>query len=124
MEFFISTSSGLPVYLQIVNQIKVSIAGGMLVAGDKLPSVRELAVQLAINPNTVSKAYTTLELEGLIEVKKGMGTFIAESLVISEKDKIEKIKPKIKELIVEAYHLQIGSDTLLELVKECLNGEV
>lgn len=124
MEFFISTSSGLPVYLQIVNQIKVSIAGGMLASGDKLPSVRELAVQLAINPNTVSKAYTTLELEGLIEVKKGMGTFIAESLAISEKDKLEKIKPKIKELIVEAYHLQIDGDTLLELVKQCLNRKV
>ena len=124
MEFFISTSSGLPVYLQIVNQIKVSIAGGMLMAGDKLPSVRELAVQLAINPNTVSKAYTTLEMEGLIEVKKGMGTFIAESTVLNEKDKIEKIKPKVKELIVEAYHLQIDSNSLLEIVKKCLDGEV
>lgn len=120
MEFFISTNSGLPIYLQIVNQVKGSVAGGLLNPGEKLPSVRDLAVTLAINPNTVSKAYSTLEIEGIIEIRKGMGTFISEGAVLNDIDKKEKILPKVKELIVEAYHLQIDNNTLLEIINQCL----
>lgn len=120
MEFFINTQSGLPIYLQIVEQVKTSIAGGLVSPGDKLPSVRELAISLAINPNTVSKAYTTLELEGLIEIRKGMGTFISEGSQLSEADKKKKIVPKIQEIIVEAYHLQISDEELIEIFVETL----
>ncbi|QNO14845.1 GntR family transcriptional regulator [Alkalicella caledoniensis] len=123
MDFFISTNSGLPIYLQIVNQVKGSVAGGLLNPGEKLPSVRDLAITLAINPNTVSKAYSTLEIEGIIEIRKGMGTFISEGSELNDKDKKEKILPKVKELIVEAYHLQIDNNTLLEIINQCLKIE-
>src|SRR5205809_1217024 len=69
--------SGVPVYRQIIDQVQGGIASGALVAGDQLPTVRQLAVDLAINPNTVMRAYRELELGGLIETHQGTGTFIA-----------------------------------------------
>src|SRR6266704_5231663 len=69
--------SGVPVYRQIIDQVQGGIASGTLVAGDQLPTVRQLAVDLAINPNTVMRAYRELELGGLLETQQGTGTFIA-----------------------------------------------
>jgi GntR family transcriptional regulator len=68
--------SGVPVYRQVIDQVRGGIASGMLVAGDQLPTVRQLAVDLAINPNTVTRAYRELELGGLLETHQGTGTFI------------------------------------------------
>jgi GntR family transcriptional regulator len=68
--------SGVPVYRQIIDQVRGGIASGSLAAGDQLPTVRQLAVDLAINPNTVVRAYRELELGGLIETHQGTGTFI------------------------------------------------
>jgi len=68
--------SGVPVYRQIIDQVRGGIASGNLAAGDQLPTVRQLAVDLAINPNTVVRAYRELELGGLIETHQGTGTFI------------------------------------------------
>lgn len=69
--------SGVPVYRQVVDQVRGGIASGMLAAGDQLPTVRQLAVDLAINPNTVIRAYRELELGGLLETHQGTGTFIS-----------------------------------------------
>src|SRR5664279_3918240 len=69
--------SGVPVYRQIIDQVRGGIASGALVAGDQLPTVRQLAVDLAINPNTVVRAYRELELGGLLETHQGTGTFIS-----------------------------------------------
>ena len=68
--------SGMPVYRQLIDQVRGGIASGMLAAGDQLPTVRQLAVDLAINPNTVVRAYRELELGGLLETHQGTGTFI------------------------------------------------
>ena len=68
--------SGVPVYRQLIDQVRGGIASGMLSAGDQLPTVRQLAVDLAINPNTVVRAYRELELGGLLETHQGTGTFI------------------------------------------------
>ena len=70
--------SGVPVYRQIIDQVQGGIASGALVAGDQLPTVRQLAVDLAINPNTVLRAYRELELGGLLETHQGTGTFISQ----------------------------------------------
>jgi GntR family transcriptional regulator len=70
--------SGVPFYRQIIDQVKSAIATGRLDAGDRLPTVRQLAVDLSVNPNTVSRAYTELELTGLVETQMGSGTFVGQ----------------------------------------------
>ena len=74
--FRLSLESGVPVYRQIMDQVRTGMASGSLVAGDQLPTVRQLAVDLAINPNTVARAYRELELGGLLETHQGTGSFI------------------------------------------------
>ena len=76
--FSIDLHSGVPVYRQLIDQVRSGIASGSLTAGDQLPTVRQLAVDLAINPNTVMRAYRELELGGLLETHQGTGTFICE----------------------------------------------
>lgn len=88
MEFLIDTKSGIPIYRQIIEQIKFAIARGDMVPGRQLPTVRQLAVDLAINPNTVIRAYRELEIEGVLETQQGSGTFVGRDK--PEIDKIEK----------------------------------
>lgn len=76
--FRLDAVSGVPVYRQIIDQVCGALASGALVTGDQLPTVRQLAVDLAINPNTVVRAYRELELGGLIETQQGSGTFVGE----------------------------------------------
>lgn len=79
--FAMDLRSGVPVYRQLIDQVRAGIASGALVSGDQLPTVRQLAVDLEINPNTVMKAYRELELGGLIETHQGTGTFIADKKI-------------------------------------------
>src|ERR1035437_7885705 len=83
LRFAIDLHSGMPVYRQLIDQVRSGIASGTLSAGDQLPTVRQLAVDLAINPNTVMRAYRELEFGGLLETHQGTGTFIT-------KKKLEK----------------------------------
>lgn len=76
-EFTLDLHTGVPVYRQLIDQVRAGIASGSLAAGDQLPTVRQLAVDLAINPNTVMRAYRELELGGLLETHQGTGTFIS-----------------------------------------------
>jgi GntR family transcriptional regulator len=76
-EFALDLHSGVPVYRQLIDQVRGGMASGSLTAGDQLPTVRQLAVDLAINPNTVMRAYRELELTGLLETHQGTGTFIS-----------------------------------------------
>ena len=77
-EFRLDLHTGVPVYRQLIDQVRTGIAVGALVAGDQLPTVRQLAVDLAINPNTVMRAYRELELGGLLDTHQGTGTFISD----------------------------------------------
>ncbi len=79
MTIHVSTSSGVPIYLQIMKQIEQMIATGRLEMGEELPPIRSLAQQLLINPNTVARAYRDLELKGALVTKQGAGTYVAES---------------------------------------------
>jgi GntR family transcriptional regulator len=80
IEFHVDTGSGVPPYRQIVQQVRQALRLGMLVEGDQLPTVKEVVAQVAINPNTVLKAYRELELEGLVAGRPGLGTFATRSL--------------------------------------------
>jgi len=77
-QFALDLHTGVPVYRQLIDQVRAGISSGSLSAGDQLPTVRQLAVDLAINPNTVMRAYRELELGGLLETHQGTGTFISE----------------------------------------------
>jgi GntR family transcriptional regulator len=80
--------SGVPIYRQIIDGVKSAMATGTLTPGDRLPTVRQLAVDLSVNPNTVSRAYTELELTGLVETHMGSGTFVGQKRV--ERDEVER----------------------------------
>ena len=77
MQISIDTKSGVPFYRQIIEQVKFAIARGDLTTGDRLPTVRQLAVDLSINPNTVIRAYRELEIAGVLDTQQGSGTFVA-----------------------------------------------
>jgi GntR family transcriptional regulator len=86
--FALDLHSGMPVYRQLIDQVRAGVASGSLTAGDQLPTVRQLAVDLAINPNTVLRAYRELELGGMLETHQGTGTFVAKKKV--EKNDAER----------------------------------
>ena len=88
MKFAIDPRSGVPLYRQLIEQVKFSIARGGLRPGDRLPTVRQLAVELSINPNTVVRAYRELEIEGVLETHQGSGTFVGTKK--PEIDRLEK----------------------------------
>ena len=88
IKVLLDLKSGVPFYRQIIDQVKSAIATGMLEPGDRLPTVRQLAVDLSVNPNTVSRAYTELELTGLVETQLGSGTFVGQRRV--EQDDVER----------------------------------
>ena len=116
MQFRIDNASDRPVYQQIIDQIKRDIALGRLIKDEKLPTVRQLAKQLAINPNTIAKAYRQLEQEGIIVTKPGSGAFVASldsNLSRSVRRKI--VSEELERIAIEAFHMQIDRQTLLEL---------
>jgi GntR family transcriptional regulator len=108
--------SSKPVYQQLVDGVKEAIAKGLVEAGDRLPSVRELAATMMLNHNTVAKAYQELERERVIEVVRGHGTFVAAAGPRPDRDeRVEAIAARMREMLVEAHHLQLSEDDLLAL---------
>ncbi len=121
MQFLIDNSSSRPVYQQIMDQVRRQIALGRVVAGDKLPTVRELAAKLVINPNTISKAYKELERQGIIVTRPGAGAFIAEiSTTLSKAVRKKMICELIELLAVDAVHMQIDRRQLTEWFEETI----
>ncbi len=115
MQFRINNASDRPVYQQIMDQVKRDIAMGRLIKNEKLPTVRQLAGQIAINPNTIAKAYRQLEQEGIIVTKAGAGAFVANlDSNLSRSVRKKLISEELERIAVEAYHMQIDSQTLLE----------
>jgi len=113
--------SGLPVYLQVVDQIKAAAASGVLQAGESLPSIRPLAEQLRINRNTVAKAYAELENQGVIETIAGKGCFLSANNSPYKKEVRQKLlAADIDAAIVQAHHLQVNDEDFLSLVKKRL----
>ena len=96
--FRLDVQSGVPVYRQIIDQVTGGMASGALKAGDQLPTVRQLAVDLAINPNTVVRAYRELEIRGVLETQQGTGTFISRQRV--KRDEVERQR-RLSQLVSE-----------------------
>jgi|SRR5271170_4186395 len=113
--------SGMPVYLQVADQIKSAAASGALQPGEPLPSIRPLAEELRINRNTVAKAYAELESQGIVETIAGKGCFLAHNHSPFKKAVREKMLAQdVDAAIVQAHHLQVGDAEFLELVRERL----
>jgi len=119
MIFQINFKSGMPIYLQLVDQIKAAAASGALRPGEALPSIRPLAEELRVNRNTVAKAYTELESLGVIETLPGRGCFLKENHSALRKEVRRKLLTKdIDQAIVQAHHLQVPRPEFLELIHE------
>jgi GntR family transcriptional regulator len=100
IEFGLDVKSGVPFHRQIVDQIKYGIASGRLLPGEQLPTVRELAVHLQVNPNTVRKGYSELEILGILDTQQGTGTFVGKQEVeIGETEKELMLKQICSELV-------------------------
>ncbi len=113
--------SGMPVYLQVVDQVKAAAASGVLRQGEPLPSIRPLAEQLRINRNTVAKAYAELESQGVIETLAGKGCFVTGNNSPFKKEVRQKmLSEAIDTAVVQAHHLQVGEKDFLNLAKQRL----
>ena len=115
----IDTTSSIPVYAQIVEQMKRAIATGTLRSGDSVPSLRKAAVNLRINPLTVGKAYKQLEQEGLLETKQGLGSFVTWSgEELKEGYRRETLSRAIDDVLVDAHNLGVSFDDVRRLLEE------
>jgi len=113
--FSIATGSPEPIYRQLVEQVRRLSAGGQLQPGDEMPSVREIAQALALNPMTVSKAYSLLEMEGVLARRRGLGMVVAESAPAPKADRASLLRPTLERAALEARQLELDPDTVLSL---------
>jgi len=113
--FRLDGHSGVPVYRQLIDQVQAGIAAGVLKSGEQLPTVRQVAVDLAINPNTVSRAYREMEIRGILDTEQGTGTFVADQKVEFSKDERDR---KLNQLVSEIVS-RAGANgfTLKQLIK-------
>ena len=119
MDITITVTDGVPIYRQIVNQVKYLVASGLLLPGEELPPIRTLALQLKVTPNTIVKAYGELESSGVVHKRRGSGTFVSEGrqqLALRERRRI--IEGRIDALLAEAHQLNFTADDILRMVRE------
>jgi GntR family transcriptional regulator len=117
----INPKSAVPIYMQIIGQIRRQVAAGLLTPGDQLPSVRDLASQLLINPNTAARVYRDLERDGLIETRRGHGTYVSPTAAaMAEPERQRIVSERFKELIDEARGLGLSDGAILNLCQKTL----
>jgi GntR family transcriptional regulator len=115
----ITLQDGVPIYRQIVNQVKYQIASGRLSTDEELPAIRALAQRLSITPNTVVKAYSTLENEGLVYKKQGAGTYVADTKSpLAKKEQRRLLTQRADALLTEASQFGFAFDEVVELLKK------
>jgi GntR family transcriptional regulator len=119
MQIQIQAQGGVPIYLQVMQQIKYLVASGRLQPGDELPSIRTLAEQLIVNPNTIARAYRELETAGVVEKRRTAGTFVAEAgSPLARKERLRLLRQRVDQLLVEAFQMGFALDEVLKLVEQ------
>ena len=119
INFVLDPKAGIPYYRQIIDQIKFGIASGNLKAGERLPTVRALAVELAVNLNTVSKAYNELEIQKILETQQGSGTFIGKANIsIPAKEKSRKLRSICNEFITIAFSYGFSAEEIISEIQK------
>ena len=116
MVLHLNPSSGVPLYLQLIEQVKHAIETGTLRADDQLPSVRQIAEELLINPNTVARAYRELEHEGIVELKQGTGAYIRES-VVERTQLMQKARTVVRSWLDRLESFDLSEDEIRRLVE-------
>ncbi len=120
IQFHLDPSSGVATYLQIVQQVKEALRLGTIDVGDQLPTVREVVASIAINPNTVAKAYRELEREGLVDAKPGRGTFVARTLAPASLRHHEELRAELERWIVSALAAGLDEESVRALISATL----
>lgn len=119
--FNIDISSSIPIYEQLVDNVKESILKGLIEPGEKLPSVRELAKMLTLNPNTIQKAYQELERQKVTVTLRGKGTYISSDYKPrKDEDKIMDLKDLFKKGIIDAHYMGFKREDILKMIEEIL----
>ncbi|MBV8812320.1 MAG: GntR family transcriptional regulator [Acidobacteriaceae bacterium] len=123
-QFHLDLQSGMPVYRQIIDQVTGGIASGALSPGDQLPTVRQLAVDLAINPNTVIRAYRELEIRGVLDTQQGTGTFISRQRIQrDDAERQRRLNQMVTEIAARAGSAGFTIDELIDRLREVHSEE-
>jgi GntR family transcriptional regulator len=124
MNFKIDPSSGLPIYLQLIEQIKYHISVGTLRAEDQLPSVRKLSTDLRVNPNTIAKAFNIMENDGIVYTKRGEGTFVSSQAADSSKeDRLEVLRGLVEQVVETAITLKVPKEEVHRMIDRGIDGK-
>lgn len=122
IEFYIDAHSGVPPYLQLIQQVRRALKLGLLSEGDQLPTVKDVVSRLAINPNTVSKAYRELEHEGLVIARVGVGTFVATSMTSDSLAALAPLRHDLQKWMDAAHAAGLDDESIEALVRECFRS--
>jgi GntR family transcriptional regulator len=115
IDFHLDARSGVPTYLQIVQQVRQAIRLGLLAPGDQLPTVKDVVAHLAINPNTVLKAYRDLDHEGLVEARRGQGTFVSDRLFPDPPPDVARLQLELGDWVKRARAAGVDDEGLYAL---------
>jgi len=120
VDITINLTDGVPIYRQIVNQVKYLVASGLLQPGEELPPIRTLALQLKVTPNTIVKAYGELEIAGVVHKRQGSGTFVSEGRPqqVALRERRRVIEQRIDSLLAEAHQLNFTAEEVHRMVRE------
>lgn len=119
MQIQISASDGVPIYQQIVSQVRYLMAAGRLRPGDELPPIRVLAEQLTVNPNTVARAYLELEHAGMVTKRHGSGTYVAETRgAVTQRERTKILARRADALLTEARYLEVELNEVIKLLRD------
>ncbi len=121
IEFHLEKRTGVAPYMQLVQQVRQALRLGLLQPGDQLPTVREAVSQIAINPNTVFKAYRELEHEGLVESRPGLGTFVLKSLARSSPAEQEALREDLIQWLRRAFAVGLDTESIAALFSDTLH---
>lgn len=124
LNFVLDPKSGVPYYKQIIHQIEMAIAGGRLTTGDQLPTVRGLAVELKINPNTVARAYSELEIRQVLTTQQGTGTFVGnKQIAVQEVERERVLEELVRTFVNRALESGYTPQEVLAAVQEALPSQ-
>src|SRR5712692_6304782 len=119
MQIHISPTDGVPIYLQIVNQVKYLVASGRLTAGEELPPIRVLAEKLLVNPNTVARAYRELEIAGVVTKRRTAGTYVSDSgSPLARRERLRILSERADALLAEARQMDISTEEVIRLLRQ------
>ncbi len=119
MQLHISANDGVPIYLQIVNQLKYLVAAGRLKPGEELPPIRVLAKKLLVNPNTVARAYRELEAAGVVSTRRTAGTYVSDAgSPLARRERLRILAERADALLAEARQMNVSLEEIFELLRQ------